>query len=239
MKIAFYVLAVMLTLLSFTGCRRNSNDVWEDTKSCGRYMGRGFSTLGGKQGNSRQICSREDFYCVNDDEFACSDYEEDFIPLTDDQRPDGANSGGRWTPQPRETPGELGSSIPSIQSFRDPNTIPGMGGVFRIVHFDYNSNLIRGSENVAIVRNIGGYLKAHPNTYIFVEGHCDERGPEAYNLALGARRSNAVRNMLINEGVHPDQVFTISYGKERPLVMDHHEEAWAQNRRAEFKVYVR
>lgn len=72
-----------------------------------------------------------------------------------------------------------------------------------------------------------------------MEGHCDERGPEAYNLALGSRRAHAVRNMLLQQGVHPDQVFTISYGKERPLVMEHHDEGWAQNRRAEFKIYIR
>lgn len=82
-------------------------------------------------------------------------------------------------------------------------------------------------------------MRSHPNTYVFVEGHCDERGPEAYNLSLGAKRGNAVRNLLINEGVDPDHIFTISYGKERPLVFEHHEEAWAQNRRAEFKVYNR
>jgi peptidoglycan-associated lipoprotein len=56
---------------------------------------------------------------------------------------------------------------------------------------------------------------------------------------LGARRANAIRDMLVNNGVHPDHVFTISYGKERPLILDHHEEAWAQNRRGEFKIYVR
>jgi peptidoglycan-associated lipoprotein len=114
-----------------------------------------------------------------------------------------------------------------------------LGKVFRNVHFDYNSNLIKGQENFEILKDVGTYMRQNRNTYVFVEGHCDERGPEAYNLALGSQRSNNVRNFLIQEGVSPDNIFTISYGKERPLMHEHCEDAWAQNRRAEFKVYQR
>lgn len=142
-------------------------------------------------------------------------------------------------PQPAQTPGECGSKIPGISAFKDPSMVPGMSKIFRNVYFEYNSNLIKGQQNVETVRGIARYMKQHPNLYVFVEGHCDERGPEAYNLALGSRRSNAVRNMLIQEGVSPDNIFTISYGKERPLVLENHEEAWSQNRRAEFKIYQR
>lgn len=147
--------------------------------------------------------------------------------------------GDGWSPQPRESPGEPGSCIPGLEAFRDPSTVPGMGGIFRNIRFDYNSNFIRGNENLTTMRNASNYLKSNSKAYIFVEGHCDERGPAAYNLALGSRRSNAVRNMLLSDGVNPNQVYTISYGNERPLIMDHNEEAWAQNRRAEFKIYVR
>ena len=141
-------------------------------------------------------------------------------------------------PQPKETPGDPGSSIPGIEAFRDPSTNPQLSGVFRNVYFEYNSHLVKG-ENADVVRRVADYMRGHPNTYVFVEGHCDERGPEAFNLSLGARRSNGVRSMLVADGVNPDHIFTISFGKERPLVMDHHEEAWSQNRRAEFKVYER
>ncbi len=82
-------------------------------------------------------------------------------------------------------------------------------------------------------------MRFHPNIYIFIEGHTDERGPQAYNLALGSRRANTVRNLLINEGVDPDRLFTISYGKERPVILERHEEGWAKNRRGEFKIYER
>lgn len=234
-----YILAVMMALLSLTGCQRSSNDVWEDSRTCGRHVGRGFQSLGGKQGDSRQVKNRDDFYGSADDEFAINDNDQDFIPLMDDQYSNEVAMADSWSPQPSETPGDPGSSIPSIEAFRDPRTIPGVGNVFRNISFDYNSNLVRGQNNLAVVRNAANYLKTHPNTYVFVEGHCDQRGPEAFNLALGSRRSNTVRNMLISEGVHPDQVFSISYGKERPLVMDNHEEAWAQNRRVEFKLYAR
>ena len=67
---------------------------------------------------------------------------------------------------------------------------------------------------------------------IVVEGHCDERGPTEYNLALGERRAHAAKHHLCNAGVHCDSISTVSYGKERPEVQGHDSEAWAQNRRA-------
>ena len=166
-------------------------------------------------------------------------WPQDFIPLQDSSNMGPMMLSEQAAPQPRETPGDPGSSIPGIEAFRDPSTVPQLAGIFRNVHFDYNSNLVKGDENLATVHKVADYLRSNPRTYIFVEGHCDERGPEAFNLALGARRSNAVRNMLIAEGVNPNNIFTISYGKERPLVLDQHEESWSQNRRAEFKVYQR
>jgi len=99
--------------------------------------------------------------------------------------------------------------------------------------------MVKGEQNLQIIHNIADFLRKHPNIYIFVEGHTDERGPQAYNLALGVRRANAVRNLLISEGINPDNVFTISYGKERPVILERHEEGWAKNRRDEFKIYER
>ena len=140
---------------------------------------------------------------------------------------------------PRETPGEMGSSIPGIEAFRDPSTHPQLASVFRSIYFEYNSDLIKGPENFSTLHQIADYLRSHPNVYLFIEGHTDERGPDAYNYALGLRRANTVRNRLLNEGVNPDRVFTITYGKDRPVVLEKHEEGWAKNRRAEFKIYDR
>ncbi len=226
-----------MTALTLTGCSRSSYDVWEDTKTCGRHFSRGFKCLGGDYSRSRAVCSPDEFCC--DDFYVDCGPGEDFVPLMDESRPYQPAAQDRAMPQPKETPGEAGSSIPGIESFADPSLNPATAKVFQNIHFDYDSNYVKGEENLAIVKNVVRYLAEHPNVYVFIEGHCDEKGPEAYNLALGSRRAQAVRNILLQQGAHPDHIFTISYGKERPLVMDHHEEAWRVNRRAEFKIYSR
>ena len=75
------------------------------------------------------------------------------------------------------------------------------------------------------------WLQRFPNVTVQIEGHADERGTRAYNLALGERRANAVRNYLVALGVSPARITTISYGKERPAVSGSNESAWSQNRR--------
>ena len=80
-------------------------------------------------------------------------------------------------------------------------------------------------------------MKSHLKIAIFVEGHCDQRGTAAYNLALGAKRANAIRNFLIDEGVNPEKIFTISYGKERLMSPNGDAESLKTNRRVEFKIY--
>lgn len=218
---------IILVSAALTGCGRSQQDVWDDTKTCGRYMERGLCSLGGKQGDSRQVCSREDFYCENGD-FDYCDASGDYFALADVNYP-----------QARNLPGDPGSPVPGMEAFTDPSLQPALAAIFRNVHFEYDSPLVKGDANLQIIHNISSYLRNHPDTYVFIEGHCDERGPAAYNLALGSGRANTVRNMLIDEGVSPNNLFTISYGKERPLVMEHHEEAMKQNRRAEFKIYQR
>lgn len=76
------------------------------------------------------------------------------------------------------------------------------------------------------------WLKRYPAVTVTIEGHCDERGTREYNLALGERRANAVKNYLVAQGIDPSRITTISYGKERPAVLGSNEAAWAQNRRA-------
>ena len=75
------------------------------------------------------------------------------------------------------------------------------------------------------------WMNRYPNVNVSIEGHCDERGTREYNLALGERRANAVKNYLVALGVDPRRISTISYGKERPAVMGSNPQAWAQNRR--------
>jgi peptidoglycan-associated lipoprotein len=203
-------------------------------------MSRGLRSLGGKHGESRAVYSKEDFYkdvsrLPPQTEFV----EDQFVPLVDESRQEGGSACSYAAPQPAISPGDPGCAVPGIEAFQDPSINPQIAGIFKNIQFDYNQDLVKGDDNREMLRDIGEYMRQRPNVFVFVEGHCDERGPEAYNFALGARRANSVRNALIDSGVHPDHIFTISYGKERPLMMDHHEEAWQKNRRAEFKVYIR
>ncbi|MGN6376698.1 MAG: peptidoglycan-associated lipoprotein Pal [Sphingomonas sp.] len=99
------------------------------------------------------------------------------------------------------------------------------------VHFDtdmYNVD----AESQGILDSQSQWLAKYPNVRITIEGYCDERGTREYNLALGDRRANAVKDYLVAHGVSADRINTISYGKERPVALGSTPEAWAQNRRA-------
>ena len=98
------------------------------------------------------------------------------------------------------------------------------------VFFDYDKSDIK-AEGRQVLQRQADWLKKYGNVTVTVEGHCDERGTREYNLALGERRANAVKKMLVALGVAPNRVSTISYGKERPAVVGSNEAAWAQNRR--------
>lgn len=225
---------LIVTALTFTGCQRHRCEVVDDTYSAGRYMSRGINRLGGKHGDSRQVQSRDEFMSTT-----TGQYEEDFDfePLRDQEGNAQLSMSESAAPQSKYTPGDPGSPVPGIDQFKDPSSDPQLANVFQKIYFSYDSNLIKDPRSIETIHNIADYMKNHTNVYIFVEGHCDERGAEAYNLSLGSRRCNTVRNTLIKEGVNPDQIYTISYGRERPLALGHNEDAWSQNRRAQFKVY--
>ena len=76
------------------------------------------------------------------------------------------------------------------------------------------------------------WLKKYGGVKVVLEGHCDERGTREYNLALGERRANAVKDFLVAMGISPNRIKVISYGKERPAALGHNEASWKQNRRA-------
>ena len=86
------------------------------------------------------------------------------------------------------------------------------------------------SEAQQILARQADWLQRYPNVTVTIEGHCDERGTREYNLALGERRAQAVKNVLVASGIPASRISTISYGKERPIVVGSNEEAWAQNR---------
>ncbi len=99
------------------------------------------------------------------------------------------------------------------------------------VFFGYDSSDL-DSDALELLQDQVAWLKQHGNVTVTVEGHCDERGTREYNLALGEKRAQAVKNYLVGLGIDPDRVSTISYGKERPAVVGSNDGAWAQNRRS-------
>jgi len=119
---------------------------------------------------------------------------------------------------------------------------------FRRVHFDFDKSFIRNDmvptmdKNVKIMQKRGrhfstqsAYGHSDRGTWsLTIEGHCDERGSQEYNYALGARRAESAKSYMVTKGISADRIKTVSYGEDRPLKKDHDESAWWWNRRAEF-----
>jgi peptidoglycan-associated lipoprotein len=99
------------------------------------------------------------------------------------------------------------------------------------IYFAFDKSDIT-AESRATLQKQAQLLQQNPSVTITIQGHCDERGTVEYNLGLGERRANAAKQALIALGVAANRIQTISYGKERPQVVGHNEQAWAQNRRA-------
>jgi len=106
------------------------------------------------------------------------------------------------------------------------------------IYFDFDKSFIR-LEYRAVLQAKAEFLKDNPNIHIRIEGNCDERGTNEYNLALGERRANSAAKFLSSLGISPDRIETISYGEERPLALGHGGGAWAQNRRDDFTVIAK
>lgn len=101
------------------------------------------------------------------------------------------------------------------------------------IHFDYDQALIKSGEEPILKAN-AEWLKANPTAKTTVEGHCDERGTNEYNIALGDRRANAAKRYIVNLGIDKKRLSTVSFGEEKPTAKCHDESCWSQNRRAEF-----
>ncbi|MCF8051941.1 MAG: peptidoglycan-associated lipoprotein Pal [Desulfobacterales bacterium] len=103
------------------------------------------------------------------------------------------------------------------------------------IYFEFDSSALLTPAQDTLSRK-AQYLRENPNIRLIIEGHCDERGTDEYNLALGDRRANSAKSFLVDLGISPSRLTTISYGEERPLDPRHNEEAWAKNRRCEFVI---
>jgi peptidoglycan-associated lipoprotein len=133
------------------------------------------------------------------------------------------------------SPNDVDHSNDSI-SPNSPTEVIAMSELFRgkvadrVFFATDKSTLNHESKNT--LKEQAALLKSRPELSVVVEGHCDERGPREYNIALGERRAHAAKEFLCHSGANCDNISTVSYGKERPEVQGHDAEAWAQNRRA-------
>ena len=124
------------------------------------------------------------------------------------------------------------SSVAPVQVENLSGTNQGPNNVARLVYFDFDSYTVK-PEFQALIDQHARYLKGNAQRHVVVEGHTDERGGREYNLALGQKRSEAVRRALTLLGVADGQIEAVSFGKEKPADPGSSEEAWAKNRRAE------
>ena len=130
------------------------------------------------------------------------------------------------------TPTETTTGGDGLNDIDQDSLLFGPSGL-KAVYFDFDSSSVR-ADQVSVLQANANLLKQAPNAYIQIAGHCDERGTQEYNLALGERRALSVREYLVKLGISGDRIVTISYGEESPAESGSSESAWAANRRAEF-----
>jgi len=123
--------------------------------------------------------------------------------------------------------GDSFASLPKVQ-----------GVAYGPVYFGYDNYQIPASE-YAKIDVVADFLRANGNVVLIVEGHCDERGTNEYNMSLGEYRAQSVRSYLVNAGISPDRIQTVSFGEEQPAAMGTGESVWRLNRRGEFGLYQR
>lgn len=145
-------------------------------------------------------------------------------PITDN--PGGSSTGGSDV---SSTGGIPQGSLEDFEGMlKDPSAFAA-----NTVHFAYDSSAVRSSDQ-ANVDAVAAALSAESANKLLIEGHCDERGTEGYNMSLGERRALAIREALVAKGIGADRVRTLSYGEAKPAVDGHDESAWSANRRGEF-----
>jgi peptidoglycan-associated lipoprotein len=144
--------------------------------------------------------------------------------------PSGGTGGGAATPTPAPATAAP-TARPEPKEFR---AVPELKDIF----FDFDKYDIRPADARVLDTN-AGWLKSNANHLVLIEGHCDERGTNEYNLALGERRAKSAMNYLVSQGVQASRITIISYGEERPVCTEKTEQCWAQNRRAHFLVKPR
>lgn len=209
------IIGILSCTCFLTGCIGNRFSVWKDSLTSSNY----------KKTNHLQDHLNDPY------DYLLSPMEEEFIALNEEDLRQQFSEAA--IPLSKNDPGE--GKFPGIERFSYPKGLE--TEIFKTLYFHTDKDTLEGKNYYQIIDQISQYLKKNPQLFIFVEGHCDERGPEQYNLSLGARRANYIRSILIQKGIHPERIHTVSYGKEKPVTREHSREAWAKNRRAAFKIY--
>ena len=156
------------------------------------------------------------------------------IPENRTHNPEGDTNAPPLTSEPKPTEGPTGTPVVDPEKFKDYIPHPEILQA-DTVYFDFDSSVVKSSEKSKLAA-VAEYMKANPANAVRVEGHCDERGTEEYNRALGERRALAAREVLISQSADANRIPTETFGKDRPADAGHNEEAWKKNRRAEFIV---
>jgi peptidoglycan-associated lipoprotein len=131
--------------------------------------------------------------------------------------------------------GQQGMGGSSLGQFQKGSLGAGGQGPLSDIHFDYNDYSVRAQDG-EILKSNADWMGKNSAARVQIEGHCDNRGSEEYNIALGAKRAQAAKDYLETLGVTADRMSTISYGKELPVCTEDTDECWAQNRRDHFVV---
>lgn len=202
-------------------CQRTSSQTWENMKTAEKYFNGGY----------------DESRLVNDSKYFAGPSDADYIPLNNRELKSQFALSDRPVPQPKYSPGDKGSPIGSLSDFKKPQGA--LSSLFKNVHFETDDHVVRSKDDLVAIQQIAQYMKKNPKMYLAVEGHCDERASAAYNMALGARRANQVRVLLIKNGIDFNRIYTISHGKEKPVALGHSPDDWNMNRRVEFKVYAK
>jgi peptidoglycan-associated lipoprotein len=135
-------------------------------------------------------------------------------------------------PAPAAAPAPAPAPAPvvAVDPLNDPNSILAK----RSVYFPFDVSAVQEDDKPIVLAH-AKYLSEHPDHKVRVEGNCDERGSKEYNLALGQRRAESVKKMLVLGGAKASQIETVSYGEEKPRCTEHNEACWKQNRRSDIK----
>ena len=147
----------------------------------------------------------------------------------------GATGGGTSTPM--TPPATTAPATPAPTARPSPKEFVAVADL-KPIYFDFDKYDIRPGDAKVLDAN-AQWLKSHGDQLVLIEGHCDERGTNEYNLALGERRAKSTMNYLVSQGVQASRVTIISYGEERPVCTQHNEECWSKNRRGQFLVKPR